>query len=335
MLFLGLELMVLPGYMLAGYAKGDGLSTEGAIKYFLLGSFSSAIFLFGLAFTFGFTGTTNIHAIARCCSSSRPASSSATRCPRASSSGLALLTTGVAFKLAAVPFHYWTPDAYQGSPTPVTGYLSVGPKVGGVRARLRLFVEALGPLRGDWCLVIGVLAAITMTVGNLSALGQDNIKRMLAYSSIAHTGYILVGLAVFAGASDPAVQAAGLQAVLFYAVAYSFMNLGAFACVAALQRRPGVTSQIASFAGLGRRAPMLGILLTLFLLSLVGIPPTAGFLGKALILLSAVQGGGWLTVLAVIMMLNAAAAAFYYLRVVVFMYMREAPANAREVTVGE
>lgn len=333
-LFLGLELMVLPGYMLAGYAKRDGLSTEGAIKYFLLGSFSSAIFLFGLAFTFGFLGTTNIHDIAQALQQLAAGEQIGHTLPAGLVMGLALMTTGVAFKVAAVPFHYWTPDAYQGSPTPVTGYLSVGPKIGAFALALRLFVEALGPLRGDWYLAIAVLAALTMTLGNLSALGQDNIKRMLAYSSIAHTGYILVGLAVFAGASDPSAQAAGIQAVLFYGVAYTFMNLGAFAVVAALQRRPGVTSQIATFGGLGRRAPVLGLLMTLFMLSLTGIPPTAGFFAKALILLSAVQAGGWLSVLAVIMMINAAAAAFYYLRVVVFMYMRDAPANAKEVTVG-
>jgi NADH-quinone oxidoreductase subunit N len=248
--------------------------------------------------------------------------------------GLALIVTGGAFKIAAVPFHYWTPDAYQGSPTPVTGYLSVGPKVAAFALLLRLLVEALGPMRADWGLLMGVLATLTMTLGNLSALGQDNIKRMLGYSSIAHTGYIMVGLTVYAVANDPRVQADGLQAVLFYSVAYAFMNLGAFACVAALQRRPGVTSQISTFAGLGRRAPLLGITLTLFLLSLVGIPPTAGFFAKALVIISAVEGGGWLTVLAVIMMLNAAAAAFYYLRVVVVMYMRDAPEGARPVTVG-
>jgi NADH-quinone oxidoreductase subunit N len=333
-LFLGLELLVLPGYMLAGYAKRDGLSTEGAIKYFLLGSFSSAIFLFGLAFTFGYLGTTRIVEIGKALVTFAAGEQAGQTLPAALVMGLALMTTGVAFKIAAVPFHYWTPDAYQGSPTPVTGYLSVGPKVAAFALILRLFVEALGPLRGDWVIAIGVLAALTMTLGNLSALGQDNVKRMLAYSSIAHTGYILLGLAVFAGTSDPNVQQTGLQAVLFYSATYAFMNLGAFACVAALQRRPGVTSQIASFAGLGRRAPLLGALMTLFLLSLTGIPPTAGFFGKALILLSAVQAGGWLAVLAVVMMLNAAAAAFYYLRIVVFMYMREAPANAREVTVG-
>jgi NADH-quinone oxidoreductase subunit N len=333
-LFLGLELMVLPGYMLAGYAKRDGLSTEGAIKYFLLGSFSSAIFLFGLAFTFGYLGTTRIAAIGDALTGVAIGEQAGQTLPAGLVMGLALLTTGVAFKIAAVPFHYWTPDAYQGSPTPVTGYLSVGPKVGAFALILRLFVEGLGPLRGDWVVAIGILAVLTMTLGNLSALGQDNIKRMLAYSSIAHTGYILVGLAVFAGSSDRSIQQIGLQAVLFYGATYAFMNLGAFACVAALQRRPGVTSQIASFAGLGRRAPGLGLLMTLFLLSLTGIPPTAGFFGKALVLLSAVQAGGWLAVLAVIMMLNAAAAAFYYLRVIVFMYMRDAPAGAREISVG-
>ena len=333
-LFLGLELMVLPGYMLAGYAKRDGLSTEGAIKYFLLGSFSSAIFLFGLAFTFGYLGTTHISAIGDALTKVAAGERIGQTLPAGLVMGLALMTTGVAFKIAAVPFHYWTPDAYQGSPTPVTGYLSVGPKIGAFALILRLFVEALGPLRGDWVVAIGILAALTMTLGNLSALGQDNIKRMLGYSSIAHTGYILLGLAVYAGASDPSVQKAGLQAVLFYGATYAFMNLGAFACVAALQRRPGVTSQITSFAGLGRRAPGLGLLMTLFLLSLTGIPPTAGFFGKALILIAAVQGGGWLAVLAVVMMLNAAAAAFYYLRVVVFMYMREAPDGARPITVG-
>ena len=254
LLFLALELMVLPGYLLAGYAKRDGLSTEGAIKYFLLGSFSSAIFLFGLVFVFGFTGTTRINEVAAALAKaiSEPG---ATLAPGLIM-GLALLTTGAAFKIAAVPFHYWTPDAYQGSPTPVTGYLSVGPKIAAFALILRLFVEALGPLRADWTPVVVILAVLTMSLGNLVALSQDNIKRMLAYSSIAHTGYILVGLAAF-GAATPGspAAAAGIQSVLFYALAYAFMNLGAFACVAALQRTPGVTSQLTSFAGLAGRAP--------------------------------------------------------------------------------
>ncbi len=319
-LFVGLELMVLPGYMLAGFAKHDALSTEGAIKYFLLGSFSSAIFLFGLAFVWGLSGSTNVSVVsthvAAIVNGTAPFSPGLTM-------GLAFMTTGVAFKIAAVPFHYWTPDAYQGSPTPVTGYLSVGPKIGAFALILRLFVGALDPAKTDWVVVFIVLAATTMTLGNLVALTQNNIKRMLGYSSIAHTGYMLVGLAAYAGG-----QIGGLQGLLYYGAAYTFMNLGAFGVVAALQRRPGVTSQLDTFAGLGRREPVLGILMTLFMLSLTGIPPTAGFFAKFSVILPAVQAGGWLTVLAVIAMLNAAAAAFYYLRVVVYMFMRESTSES-------
>ena len=319
-LFLGLELMVLPGYLLAAYAKRDALSTEGAIKYFLLGSFSSAIFLFGLAFVWGLTGTTRVDLVAadlaKVVAGSAPLSAGLAM-------GLAFMTTGVAFKIAAVPFHYWTPDAYQGSPTPVTGYLSVGPKVGAFALILRLFVGALDPLKADWFTVFAVLAATTMTLGNLVALTQNNVKRMLAYSSIAHTGYMLVGLAAYAGG-----RIEGLEGLLYYGAAYTFMNLGAFAVVAALQRRPGVTSQLETFSGLAGREPAMAWLMTLFLLSLTGIPPLAGFWAKVSVILPAVQAGGWLTVLAVLAVLNAAAAAFYYLRVVVYMFMRESPADA-------
>jgi NADH-quinone oxidoreductase subunit N len=328
-LFLGLELMVLPGYLLAGFHKTDGYSTEGAIKYFLLGSFSSAIFLFGLAFVWGLTGTTRVDEVAR--GLAEIVAGAAPLSPGLAM-GLAFMTTGVAFKIAAVPFHYWTPDAYQGSPTPITGYLSVLPKVGAFALILRLFVEALAPLSDWWLPVMVVLAAATMTLGNLVALTQDNVKRMLAYSSIAHTGYMLVGLAAWAG--DPEGRIAGLEALLFYGAAYAFMNLGAFAVVAALQKRTGVTSSLATFAGLGRREPVLGILMTLFLLSLTGIPPTAGFFAKANIIIAAVQAGGPLTILAVIVVLNAAAAAFYYLRVVVYMYMRESAAETPALRHG-
>ncbi len=326
LLFLGLELMVLPGYLLAGYHKSDGYSTEGAIKYFLLGSFSSAIFLFGLAFVWGLTGSTKVSDVA---SALAGVTSGAIPFSPGLAMGFAFMTTGVAFKIAAVPFHYWTPDAYQGSPTPVTGYLSVGPKIGAFALILRLFVDALGPLKADWLPIVIVLAAITMTLGNLVALTQDNVKRMLAYSSIAHTGYMLVGLAAYAGG-----QRSGLEALLFYGAAYSFMNLGAFAVIAALQKRAGVTSQLATFAGLGRRELGLGILMTLFLLSLTGIPPTAGFFAKALIILAAVQAGGWVAFLAVLVVLNAAAAAFYYLRVVVYMFMRDPTSDAPPLRHG-
>jgi NADH-quinone oxidoreductase subunit N len=241
--------------------------------------------------------------------------------------GLAFLSAGAAFKIAAVPFHYWTPDAYQGSPTPVTAYLSTGPKIAAFALILRVFVEALGGIRADWVGAIVILAALTMTLGNLVALGQSNVKRMLAYSSIAHTGYILVGLAAFAAAAPGSPQEqAGLQGVLVYTATYAFMNLGAFAVISALQRRPGVTSEIETFAGLGGRDLSAAVLMTLFLISLVGIPPTAGFFGKYLVILAAVGSDNlWVRGLAVLAVLNAAAAAFYYLRVVVYMFMRELP----------
>jgi NADH-quinone oxidoreductase subunit N len=315
--------------MLAAFHKTDGYSTEGAIKYFLLGSFSSAIFLFGLAFVWGVTGTMRLDAIAA--DLSRIVAGAAPLSPGLAM-GLAFLTTGVAFKIAAVPFHYWTPDAYQGSPTPVTGYLSVGPKVGAFALILRLFVEALGPLADWWLPVVIVLATLTMTLGNLVALTQDNVKRMLAYSSIAHTGYMLVGLAAWAG--DPKGRVDGIEALLFYGVAYAFMNLGAFAVIAALQKRTGVTSSLGTFAGLGRREPLLGVLMTLFLLSLTGIPPTAGFFAKANVILAAVEAGGPLTILAVITVINAAVAAFYYLRVVIYMFMRDSATDAPPLRHG-
>jgi len=320
LLFIGLELMVLPGYLLAGYHKTDAYSTEGAIKYFLLGSFSSAIFLFGLAFVWGLTGTTSVDGVAQALvaivSGAAPLSPGLAM-------GLAFLTTGVAFKIAAVPFHYWTPDAYQGSPTPVTGYLSVGPKVGAFALIIRLFGEALWPLADVWLPIILILSTLTMSLGNLVALTQDNVKRMLAYSSIAHTGYMLVGLAAFA-----AGRLDGLEGLLFYLAAYTFMNLGAFAIISAIQKRTGVTSGLGTFAGLARREPLLAALFALFLLSLTGIPPTVGFFAKAFVIIAAVEAGGATSVLAIIAVLNAAVAAFYYLRVIVYMYMREPESSA-------
>ena len=233
--------------------------------------------------------------------------------------GLAFMTTGVAFKIAAVPFHYWTPDAYQGSPTPITGYLSVGPKIGAFALILRLFVGALDPAKTDWLVVFIVLAA--HDDDPRQPRGADPEQRQAdaglqldrPHRATCSSGW----------PRTPAGRSAGLQGLLYYGAAYTFMNLGAFAVVAALQRRPGVTSQLDTFAGLGRREPVLGILMTLFMLSLTGIPPTAGFFAKVSVILPAVQAGGWLTILAVIAVLNAAAAAFYYLRVVVYMFMRE------------
>jgi NADH-quinone oxidoreductase subunit N len=315
-LFLGLELMAMPSYLLTGFHKTDRYSNEGGLKYFLLGSFASAILLFGIAWAYGLTGTTNLSEIAAAVGADlQPGMLLA----------IGFLLVGATFKIAAVPFHYWTPDAYQGAPTPITAFLSVGPKVGAFALLIRLFVEALGPVSADWLVVFAVLTVLTMTGGNIVALVQTNVKRMLAYSSIAHTGYIMAGVTAFAASADPDVHRQALEAVLFYALGYSVMNMGAFAVVAMLQRDPGRYGGLASFAGLARRSPWRAAAMAVFLLSLTGIPPTVGFLAKLFVLLAAVEAG--LAWLAVIIVLNAALSAFYYLRVIVYMYMRDPEAE--------
>jgi NADH-quinone oxidoreductase subunit N len=317
-LFLGLELMVMPAYLLTGFHKTDRFSNEGGLKYFLLGSFASAILLFGISWTYGLTGTTRISEIG-------PALGDAGTLLPAALVAIALLTVGATFKAAAVPFHYWTPDAYQGAPTPITGFLSVGPKLGAFALLVRLFAEGLAPQRADWVTVIAVLAVLTMTVGNVVALTQTNVKRMLAYSSIAHTGYILAGLAAFGAATSPEVQQQGIEAILFYVLGYGLMNLAAFAVVGMLQSDPARYGGLNSFAGLAGRAPAVAAAMAVLLLSLTGIPPTVGFFAKLYILLATVNANlGWL---AVAIALNAALAAFYYLRVIVYMYMRDPEAD--------
>jgi NADH-quinone oxidoreductase subunit N len=320
-LFLGLELMVMPAYVLTGFHKTDRFSNEGGLKYFLLGSFASAILLFGVAWTYGLTGSTVFTEIATVFSGGLMNGAVLV--------ALGFLTVGATFKAAAVPFHFWTPDAYQGAPTPITGFLSVGPKLGAFALLLRLFTEALGPLRADWLDVFVVLAVVTMTFGNIVALTQTNVKRMLAYSSIAHTGYIIAGLAAYAAAPTPEVATQAVEAVVFYLVGYSVMNLAAFAVVGMLQRDVRRYGGLASFAGLASRQPALAAAMTVLLLSLTGIPPTVGFFAKLYILLSTVDAG--LVWLAVAIALNAALAAFYYLRVVVYMYMRDPEAEPAEV----
>lgn len=310
-LFLGLELMVMPAYLLAGFHKTDRYSNEGGLKYFLLGSFASAILLFGISWTYGLTGTTQIAELGPGLLGGGPAGLVA----------IGMLTVGATFKVAAVPFHYWTPDAYQGAPTPITGFLSVGPKLGAFALLVRLFAEGLGSMRADWLAVMAILAVLTMTGGNIVALVQVNVKRMLAYSSIAHTGYIMAGLAAFAAASTPEVQQQGIEAILFYVLGYGVMNIAAFAVVGMLQKDPRRFGGLSSFAGLAGRAPALAAAMALILLSLTGIPPTVGFFAKLYVLLAAVDAG--LAWLAVLIALNAALAAFYYLRVVVYMYMRD------------
>jgi NADH-quinone oxidoreductase subunit N len=311
-LFLGLELMTMPSYLLTGLHKTDRYSNEGGLKYFLLGSFASAIVLFGVAWVYGLTGTTNIAEVAVALDGQMSG---------ALLVAIGFLMVGGTFKIAAVPFHYWTPDAYQGAPTPITGFLSAGPKLGAFALLIRVFAEALAPLTADWLGIFLVLTVLTMTVGNIVALTQVNVKRMLAYSSIAHTGYIMAGLAAYAATDDPAVAAQGMDSVLFYLLGYAVMNIAAFAVVAMLQRDPRRYGGLGSFAGLASRAPLHAAAMAILMLSLTGIPPTVGFFAKLYVLLAVVAAD--LEWLAVVLVLNAALAAFYYLRVIVYMYMRD------------
>ncbi|MBA3689475.1 MAG: NADH-quinone oxidoreductase subunit N [Chloroflexi bacterium] len=314
-LFIGLELMVMPAYLLAGFHKTDRYSNEGGLKYFLLGSFASAILLFGISWTYGLTHSTRLSEIGGLLTDGGAAGLIA----------IAMLTVGSTFKAAAVPFHYWTPDAYQGAPTPLTGFLSVGPKLGAFALLVRVFGDGLGLSGADWYGVMAVLAVLTMTGGNIVALAQTNVKRMLAYSSIAHTGYILAGLAAFAHATDPGVRTQGIEAILFYVLGYGVMNIAAFSVVGMLQRDPRRFGGLSAFAGLAGRAPVLAAAMAVLLLSLTGIPPTVGFFAKLYVLVATVDAGvAWL---AVAIALNAALAAFYYLRVIVYMYMREPEAD--------
>ncbi|MBW3612294.1 MAG: NADH-quinone oxidoreductase subunit N [Chloroflexi bacterium] len=319
-LFLGLELMTMPSYLLAGLHKTDRYSNEGGLKYFLLGSFASAILLFGIAWMYGLTGTTNIDELAAVLGGGlSPALLVA----------VGFLTVGGTFKIAAVPFHFWTPDAYQGAPTPITGFLSVGPKLGAFALLVRVFADALAPLASEWLGVFLVLTVLTMTVGNIVALTQVNVKRMLAYSSIAHTGYIMAGLAAYAAADSQEVAAQGIESILFYVLGYGVMNIAAFAVVGMLQRDTRRYGGLNSFAGLAGRAPLHAAAMAILMLSLTGIPPTVGFFAKLYVLLASVDAG--LEWLAVIIVLNAALAAFYYLRVIVYMYMRDPETDPAEL----
>ncbi|MBN1826237.1 MAG: NADH-quinone oxidoreductase subunit N [Candidatus Eisenbacteria bacterium] len=308
LLFLALELTSIPLYVLCGFHRGDSKGGEAALKYFLLGSFSSAILLFGAALLYGATGELDLAAM-------RGGGA-------LGAAGLLLVLTGLFFKAAVVPFHMWAPDAYDGAPTPITSFMATAVKVASFGVLIRVFSSAggVGPAAGLMGRpasegMLFWLAVLTMTVGNLCALTQNNIKRMLAYSSIAHAGYALIGLVPGSGGPD----AAG---VLYYLTAYLLMTGGAFAVVTVLSRRDrwGETVQIDRFAGVGYRAPFLGAAMTVFLVSLGGIPPTAGFFGKYLIFRGALDRG--LTALVVIAVLNSAASLYYYLRVVVFFYMR-------------
>ena len=303
--FLGLETMSIPIYCLVGFHRNRMTSLEGALKYFLLGAFASGFLLYGIALMYSVTGTTKIPAIAGMIGDLRLFGNPVFMV------GVGLLLVGFAFKVSLVPFHMWTPDAYQGAPTVVTAFMAAGVKAAAFAALLRvtlLTFPALGPVMTN---ILWVLAFLTMTVGNLSALLQDNVKRMLAYSSIAHAGYILVGLV--------SGDVAGGQAALFYLLVYAFMNLGAFGVAMLLAHKEDDGYDIGNFTGIGFRYPVLGGLLTLFLVSLAGIPPTAGFIGKFYLFSAAVKNG--YVGLAVLGVLNSAVSIYYYLRPVVYMYM--------------
>jgi NADH-quinone oxidoreductase subunit N len=312
-LFVGIELMTIPVYVLAGIQRRDPYANEAALKYFLLGAFSSALLVYGFAWLFGITGSTNYLDITKALTSTGLANGPTII-------ALALITVGLGFKAAVVPFHQWTPDAYDGAPTPATAFMSVAPKAAAFAAILRVMVSALGPLAVDWSTVFAMLAAITMTGGNIVALAQTNVKRMLAYSSIAHTGYILAAVAaVGAGRSAGA-------AVLFYLFAYGLMNLGAFACLLYIELEGTRGATLDELNGFAKRHGLGALVFAVFLISLTGIPPTVGFVAKFLVIQPVLDAGyAWL---AVILALNAVLAAFYYLRVVVRMYMYDADAAA-------
>ena len=307
-IFLGLELMSLSLYVMVGFRRNLLESNEAALKYFLLGAFASAFLLYGIALLYGATGTTNLQRIGDFLGDTPIG-----RQPLVLMGSL-LVFTGFLFKVAAVPFHMWTPDAYQGAPTSVTGFMSAGAKAAGFAALLRILMRALPSLQHDWQPLLAVVAMLTMTVGNVTALLQNNVKRMLAYSSIAHAGYILVALA--AGGRD------GSAAAVFYLAAYSFMNLGAFALLTMMGRGSDEPVLVSDLAGLGFRQPLAGLALTLFMVSLGGIPPTAGFMGKVLVFGAAVKAG-LVWPLVVVGVLNSVISVFYYLRITVALYMRE------------
>jgi len=306
-IFLGLELMSLALYVLVGFRRSRLDSNEAAIKYFLLGAFASGFLLYGIALCYGATGTTNLARMSEFLAAS-PIQDNTLLV-----AGGLLILTGLAFKISAVPFHMWTPDAYEGAPTAVTGYMSAGAKAAGFAALLRVVLHPLAGLHQSWGPLIAVVAVLTMTVGNVTALLQLNLKRMLAYSSIAHAGYLL--LAVVAGGAD------GAAAALLYLAVYSVMNLGAFGVLTLLGRDHEERVLLGDVAGLGFRRPWLGLAMAIFMLSLAGIPPTAGFMAKVYLFGVAVRTGH--VPLVIVAVLNSVVSVFYYLRVTVAMYMEE------------
>ncbi len=303
LIFIALEISSISTYVLAGFRRRAAISSEASLKYFLLGSFATAFFLYGVALMFGATGSTSIAVIAE--------SLRANPIPLLAYAGVAFMFVGLGFKVAAAPFHVWTPDVYEGAPAPVVGFMSTAPKAAAFAVLLRLMFEVNAPGRLG---LIWVTAALSMTLGNVGALVQQNVKRLLAYSSIAHAGYVLVAFA--------ALPKNGIPAVMFYTASYAAMNVGAFAVVSHIAGAGERFVTLDDYAGLGRRSPLLAATLTIFLLSLIGIPMTGGFFAKFYVFSAALQAN--LVGLTIIGVLNSAVGAYYYLRIIVMMYMREA-----------
>lgn len=312
LLYLGIELMALPTYVLVAFLKRVERSGEAGMKYYILGSAASGFLLFGISLIYGLTGSLAFPAIARAITISNLAGDPALLL------GLLFVLVAFAFKVAAVPFHLWTPDVYEGAPTPVAGFLSVAAKAAALAALVRLLVGAFPDVYGMWAGTVAVLAVLTMAVGNLVAVVQKSVKRMLAYSSISHAGYLLVGLAVARKVIPPAGLPDGLTAILFYFAGYTFANIGAFAILTVLGRE-GRAESYADFKGFGHRHPLLAAAMAIFLLSLAGIPLTAGFVGKFYVFGAAVAAGAYS--LAVIGVLSSAISLYYYMGVVMAMYM--------------
>jgi len=317
-LFLGLEILSLAQYILAGMRHGMLKSSESAMKYFLLGAFATGFLLYGISLIYGATGTTDLRRIAAAVAERGLAGHPLLTL------GMGLLLVGFGFKIASVPFHMWTPDVYEGAPTSVTAFMSTGVKAAGFAALARVLLMALGSLQGEWAPILWWIAVLTMTVGNIAAIAQQNMKRMLAYSSIAHAGYLLIALV--------AGQQAGFASLLYYLLAYAFMNLGAFAVVVALERRHDRYLQLADYAGVGFRYPILGLSMALFMFSLSGLPPTAGFMAKFYVFSAAVEQG--YIGLAIIGVLNSLISIYYYLRPIVLMYMEEPKAEMPSLSLA-
>jgi NADH-quinone oxidoreductase subunit N len=323
MIYLSLEIVSVISFVLAGFKIGDRKSSEGALKYVIYGGVASGVMLYGMSWIYGLTGSLNLGDIFSAISAQ---SAAAGKVPEAVFIGVICMLAGFGYKISMAPFHMWTPDVYEGAPTPVTAFLSVGPKAAGLAVLVRFFADALGAHSTDlaagvqnapWPIIAGCFAMATMTVGNLTALNQDNVKRMLAYSSIAHAGYMLLGFAVF--------SEAGTTAIVFYIVSYCFMNLGAFLVVMAIAEANGGDESVAAFRGLGRRAAVTAAIMTVFLISLSGIPPMAGFVGKFYIFAALITSGGtWNWVLAVVGVLNSIVSLFYYARIIRSMYLEDA-----------